>query len=224
MEQNNEIFEDNTPQNSNNKVVIGVFIFLTFAIIGATVAYYFNVQKSVEKELAAKGEIPEEKKINQELARVYEERISSLMKKVEDQQNEIKRLSQMLGDSKNVTQSVTKIQKPKSIIVAECTDMSVGKWQITEKCKQDLLAGIENTLKNTKDILAWEVVPIVDERPYKGSSPELKQEGLASFRTKDARELLDNIDKEDSLIFKGLTLKIDQKRGFKLKAYHLPEA
>ncbi len=223
QEKNNELIEE-SPQESGGMFVPVIVVFILLAIIGGAVTYFFNVQKKVEQELAAKNGIPEEKKINEELAKVYEQRIGSLMKKVEEQQVEIKRLSQLLADSKNTTAQVANIPKPKSILVAECTDMEVGKWNISTECKSNLIAGINQNIQNQKNIIAWEVIPIVDEKPYAGSSPELKQEGLASYRTRDAHALLENIDKEDSPVFKGLTLQQKEQRGFKLKAYYIPQS
>ncbi|WP_394997400.1 hypothetical protein [uncultured Helicobacter sp.] len=109
--------------------------------------------------------------------------------------------------------------KPQELLVSECGIMPVGKWSLNKKCQQALDEGLKHTLEDKK-VVAIEVSGIVDTRPYGGNSPELKQEGLASFRAREAilyvRQSVPHI-----AVFEGLSQQLPNKRGFVVKAYYV---
>lgn len=115
--------------------------------------------------------------------------------------------------------SLTLNIKPQETLVSECGIMPVGKWNLNKKCQQTLIEGLKHALEDKK-VVAIEVSGIVDTRPYGGSSPELKQEGLASFRAKEAilfvRKNMPNV-----AVFEGLSQQVPNKRGFVVKAYYV---
>ena len=85
-------------------------------------------------------------------------------------------------------------------------------------CLLSLATKIGNELEKDKKVVAFEIQGIVDNNPYKGLSPELKQEGLASFRAWNAiREINKKIP--NATAFEGPSLQLKDKRGYRIKAY-----
>lgn len=123
------------------------------------------------------------------------------------------------SEKDSVSLTLSYVIKPQETLVSECGIMPVGKWNLNKKCQQALMEGLKHALEDKK-VVAIEVSGIVDTRPYGGSSPELKQEGLASFRAKEAilfvRKNMPNI-----AVFEGLSQQVPNKRGFVVKAYYV---
>lgn len=109
--------------------------------------------------------------------------------------------------------------KPQETLVSECSVLPVGKWSLNQKCQQTLAENLKRTLED-KRVVAIEVSGVVDTRPYGGSSPELKQEGLASFRAKEAILFVQK-NAPNIAVFEGLSQQIPNKRGFVVKAYYV---
>ncbi|WP_334096553.1 hypothetical protein, partial [Helicobacter typhlonius] len=76
--------------------------------------------------------------------------------------------------------------KPKDKIVARCVNMKIGRWGMPKNCTEELTSGIVAMARADNKIVAFEISGVVDNLPYAGLSPELKQEGLASFRAREA--------------------------------------
>lgn len=110
--------------------------------------------------------------------------------------------------------------KPLDKNIASCNTMINGRWNVPDSCRDDVLSAIKKLVSANSDIIAIEVSGIVDNSPYSGPSAELKQEGLASFR---AREAIGIITREFSsvAVFEGLSIQAPNKRGFEVKAYYL---
>ncbi|RDU57371.1 hypothetical protein [Helicobacter sp. MIT 99-5507] len=110
--------------------------------------------------------------------------------------------------------------KPLDKNIASCNTMKNGKWDMPSACKDDVLNAIKVLINTNSEIIALEVSGIVDNSPYSGPSAELKQEGLASFR---AREAIGVITRGFSnvAVFEGLSIQAPNKRGFEVKAYYL---
>lgn len=110
--------------------------------------------------------------------------------------------------------------KPLDKNITSCNTMRNGRWNVPDSCRDDLLSAIKTLVSANSDIIAIEVSGIVDSSPYSGPSAELKQEGLASFR---AREAIGIITREFSnvAVFEGLSIQAPNKRGFEVKAYYL---
>ena len=87
-------------------------------------------------------------------------------------------------------------------------------------CSDDVISAIKKLITSNNEVIAIEVSVIVDNNPYAGPSAELKQEGLASFR---AREAIGVITRNFSSIavFEGLSIQSPNKRVFAVKAYYL---
>lgn len=110
--------------------------------------------------------------------------------------------------------------KPKDKIVAHCVDMKIGRWGIPKHCVDELVGGMAEMVHNDNKIVAFEVSGIVDNLPYAGLSPELKQEGLASFR---AREAIYIVGKKlpNVAVFEGLSQQKARERGFVVRAFYV---
>ena len=110
--------------------------------------------------------------------------------------------------------------KPKDKIVARCVNMKIGRWGMPQECFSELSSGIIDMIQKDNKIVAFEVSGIVDNLPYAGSSPELKQEGLASFR---AREAIYVVGKKlpNVAVFEGLSQQKARERGFVVRAFYV---
>lgn len=126
------------------------------------------------------------------------------------------------NDSESVN-SVSQLKyaiKPLDKNIASCINMKNGKWKMPNSCSDDVISAIKKLITSNNEVIAIEVSGIVDNNPYAGPSAELKQEGLASFR---AREAIGVITRNFSSIavFEGLSIQAPNKRGFEVKAYYL---
>lgn len=112
--------------------------------------------------------------------------------------------------------------KPLDKNIASCSNMENGKWKMPNSCSDMLVDSIKKLIESNNEIIAIEVSGVVDNNPYAGPSAELKQEGLASFR---AREAIGLITRKFSSIaaFEGLSIQAPNKRGFEVKAYYLKQ-
>ncbi|MDY3113548.1 MAG: hypothetical protein SOW25_04385, partial [Helicobacter sp.] len=120
--------------------------------------------------------------------------------------------------SANIATKLRYSIKPKKQIVAECYSMQIGSWDIPKSCLLAIATKVNAELENDKKVVAFEIQGVVDTNPYRGLSPELKQEGLASFRAWSAiREI--NAKLPNAIAFEGPSLQLENKRGYKIKAY-----
>ena len=110
--------------------------------------------------------------------------------------------------------------KPKDKIVARCVNMKIGRWGMPKNCTEELTSGIVAMARADNKIVAFEISGVVDNLPYAGLSPELKQEGLASFR---AREAIYIVSKRmpNVAAFEGLSQQKPNQRGFVVRAYYV---
>ncbi len=110
--------------------------------------------------------------------------------------------------------------KPKDKIVARCVNMKIGRWGMPKNCTEELTSGIVAMTRADNKIVAFEISGVVDNLPYAGLSPELKQEGLASFR---AREAIYIVSKRmpNVAAFEGLSQQKANQRGFVVRAYYV---
>ncbi|MDA3968161.1 hypothetical protein [Helicobacter ibis] len=118
----------------------------------------------------------------------------------------------------NTLTNIRYVIKPKKQIITECFAMEIGKWQIPANCMLSIATNVNKELKDDIRVVAFEVQGVVDTNPYRGLSPELKQEGLASFR---AREAIREINKKipNAVAFEGPSMQLPNKRGYSIKAY-----
>lgn len=96
--------------------------------------------------------------------------------------------------------------------------MGVGTWEIPQSCLLSIATKVDKELQADKRVVAFEVQGIVDTNPYRGLSPELKQEGLASFRAWNAIRAI-NAKIPNATVFEGPSLQLENKRGYSIKAY-----
>ncbi|MCI6217744.1 MAG: hypothetical protein MR629_04275 [Helicobacter sp.] len=148
---------------------------------------------------------------------------SSLQSELDARDLQIKRLEAQAEALKSEQQSVALnlgyIIKPKEELVSECSNLLLGKWEVSQICEQNLRRELRKVLDD-KRVVAVEIAGVVDTRPYRGAHAELKQEGLASFRAKEAILLATKIA-PNIAVFEGLSQQLPNKRGFLVKAYYV---
>lgn len=128
--------------------------------------------------------------------------------------------SALKASQNSITNKLRYTIKPKEKIVAHCKIMKIGRYAMPQTCQQELLNGVVEMINSDNKIVAFEVSGVVDNLPYGGLSPELKQEGLASFR---ARAAITNISKKISsvAVFEGLSKQRARERGFIVRAFYV---
>lgn len=223
MSKENESVElsfEEKPKKNHFLTYLLLLILLIIIVFG--LGYYLlnnEVGKNVINNLQNSLESQEIQPSNQEYAK--DEEIQRLQNALIQKEKELQSLSQSFNNS--TTQKPTTLQlrytiKPKKQIIAECFSMQTGKWEIPQGCLLSLATKISKELENDKKVVAFEVQGIVDNNPYKGLSPELKQEGLASFRAWNAiREI--NKKLPNVTAFEGPSLELKDQRGYRIKAY-----
>ncbi|WP_305862341.1 hypothetical protein [Helicobacter cholecystus] len=150
--------------------------------------------------------------------------MDELIKQIGIKNNQIKVLTEentaLKKQASSMTQRLSYIIKPKTQLVVECYKSKTGKWQLPQECVKTLIENVEMMLKEDKKIVALEVSGVVDEQKYGGSSPELKQEGLASFRAKSVIKYLKK-SLQTITVFEGLSVQEKGKRGYFIRAYYV---
>lgn len=110
--------------------------------------------------------------------------------------------------------------KPINKDIASCITMRNGSWVMPKSCSDEVVYSVRNLINTNTELIAIEVSGIVDSNPYSGPSAELKQEGLASFRAREAISLITRAF-SNVAVFEGPSMQINSKRGFQIKAYYL---
>lgn len=154
--------------------------------------------------------------------KVHEQIVNTLKKRIREQKITIENLEAEIASLKDdIRYRMMQLPKPKAITVGECTTLPVGTWKLTPDCEMELKKAIAKVQNMMEHVIAWEIIPRVDFQAYGGMSPELKQEGLASYRANEVILKLDIILPEKVVKFKGFTLEDENKRGWKIKVYIL---
>ncbi len=230
--------EKNIPKKSSGdgKILFSIVSIIILIICGVLIASYFEeFSKSFNEKHHHKEEVKfSDKSVNEITSQKTEnitdsnsaqteveiQKLKEIISKqtitIEELQNKLKTYK----ESDSVSLRLSYVIKPKPDYVAECTSYALGGWEIPKECKEDTIAKVKKEIQSDRKIVVWEVIPVVDENPYGGLSPELKQEGLASFRAKSVvSEIGEAV--EDITILKGFTQQEKDKRGYRLKAYYL---
>lgn len=213
--------EKNIATKKSGGVITFFLGFLSIVILFGTlggVAYYYFIIKN-DKNLFSLEEVK-----RSPLPIVENKGIDKLVKQIKSQSNQIQALQEenallKAQSQESITERLSYMIKPKSEFVAECYSANLGEWRIPATCVRELKANLSKLLQGDKRILVLEVIGIVDEKQYSGRSPELKQEGLASFRAKTVMMQLQQ-DFPNVLTFKGLSAQEKMKRGFSVRAYY----
>lgn len=220
MEDNSVI--NQTPKEREGGYFTFILGFLSVLILlGALggVAYYYFVLKKDLRENEAKSSNYGTKEIQ-----TLVEQIQVKNNQIKAKDDQIKLLTQenakLKNGAKGMIGRLNYIIKPNAQMIAECYSAKLGQWQIPAKCQQMAQKNLSELLNSNKKVVALEVIGVVDERQYTGRNPELKQEGLASFRAKEVirqmRQLFPNV-----VFFTGASEQKNQKRGFAIRAYYV---
>lgn len=210
------------PQPKQQKRGIATFLlgFLSVMILlGALggVGYYYLVKSKNPQHVI---QPPKSNIYNDASAKEIDE----LIRQIGAKNNQIKVLTEentvLKKQATSMTQKLSYVIKPKAKVVVECYKSRTGKWQLPQGCAKTLINNVQTILKEDKKIVALEVSGVVDEQKYKGFSPELKQEGLASFRAKSVMEYLKKA-LPTITTFEGLSIQQKGKRGYFIRAYYV---
>ncbi len=216
---------DNTmtsPQPKQQKKGIATFLlgFLSVMILlGALggVGYYYLIKSKGSQHVV----MPPKSNISNDASA---KEIDELIRQIGVKNNQIKVLTAentaLKKQASSMSQKLSYIIKPKAKVVVECYKSKTGKWQFPQECAKTLISNVQAILKEDKKIVALEVSGVVDEQKYKGLSPELKQEGLASFRAKSVIEYLRKT-LPTITTFEGLSIQQKGKRGYFIRAYYV---
>lgn len=164
-----------------------------------------EVSQSIESKLLTQENIAKQSELDSK---------DSQIKLLKAQTDNLKK--QQNNTSLNLRYSI----KPKDKIVAHCVNMKIGHYAMPQNCRNELREGIVEILKQDNTIVAFEISGIVDTRPYAGLSPELKQEGLASFRAKEAI-MVATQQMPSVAAFEGLSQQKPNQRGFVVRAFYV---
>lgn len=194
-------------------------VLILLGALGGVGYYYFMKHKQTTKELLTPKEVAPQVK-NEPTS----QEIDELIKQIGIKNSQIKVLQDenaiLKKQASSMTQKLSYVIKPQNKLVVECYNAQKGRWNIPQECAKVLIVNIQNLLKENKKIVALEVSGVVDNQQYSGFSPELKQEGLASFRARNVieylRKSLPNIT-----TFEGLSVQKPDKRGYFIRAYYI---
>lgn len=215
----------NIQQPKEKKGGVATFLlgFLSVLILAGAlggVGYYYLIKhKSSTKDFIA----PTQELVTQSNEPSSKE-IDELIKQIGIKNSQIKVLQEenavLKKQASSVVEKLNYVIKPQNKLVVECYSAQKGRWNIPQECAKVLIVNIQNLLKENKKIVALEVSGVVDNQQYSGFSPELKQEGLASFRARNVieylRKSLPNIT-----TFEGLSVQKADKRGYFIRAYYI---
>ena len=200
-------------RRSKSKVYLLMFAVVLLVALGG--AYYYIVKYSG---------MSLEEALEVTTARLTQQETSIQQSELDSKDAQIKLLKAQTNALKKEQNSVpVKLRysiKPKQKVVAVCHSMKLGRWKVPKSCQDELINGIFDIAREDNKIVAFEVSGIVDNLPYAGSSPELKQEGLASFR---AREAIWIVGKKmpNVAVFEGLSQQKAYQRGFVVRAFYV---
>lgn len=194
-------------------------VLILLGALGGVGYYYFMKHKQTTKDFLPQKEVAPQVK-NEPTS----QEIDELIKQIGIKNSQIKVLQDenaiLKKQASSMTQKLSYVIKPQNKLVVECYNAQKGRWNIPQECAKVLVVNIQNLLKENKKIVALEVSGVVDNQQYSGFSPELKQEGLASFRARNVieylRKSLPNIT-----TFEGLSVQKPDKRGYFIRAYYI---
>lgn len=194
-------------------------VLILLGALGGVGYYYFMKHKQTTKDFLPQKEVAPQVK-----SEPTSQEIDELIKQIGIKNSQIKVLQDenaiLKKQASSMTQKLSYVIKPQNKLVVECYNAQKGRWNIPQECAKVLVVNIQNLLKENKKIVALEVSGVVDNQQYSGFSPELKQEGLASFR---ARNVIEYLRKSlpDITTFEGLSMQKPDKRGYFIRAYYI---
>lgn len=200
---------------SKAKLYLVLFAVILLAALGGVYYYMVLFSNTSLEDVSAS--------LEQNLNRDHNERVIK-QSEIDSKDAQIKLLkaqtSELKKEQGNVSNKLRYSIKPKEKVVAHCVEMKIGKWAMPEKCANELRKGVGDMVAQDNKIVAFEISGVVDTLPYAGLSPELKQEGLASFR---AREGMRIVSKKlpNVAVFEGVSQQNPRQRGFIVRAYYV---
>ena len=214
----------NIQQPKEKKGGVATFLlgFLSVLILAGAlggVGYYYLIKHkstptgtALTQEPLAQSNEPSSKEIDELIKQIG---IKNSQIKVLQEENAV-----LKKQASSVVEKLNYVIKPQNKLVVECYNAQKGRWNIPQECAKVLIVNIQKLLKENKKIVALEVSGVVDNQQYSGFSPELKQEGLASFR---ARNVIEYLRKSLPSIttFEGLSVQKPDKRGYFIRAYYV---
>jgi len=205
-------------EKSSKAKAYGLFLIaLSVLLLSGTYYYYSKVSKSDLEpslnysDIVTGKEPPTKEEQNLDLLRAQ-------LKSKEEQIAMLLGTQAMLEKNKDGTARLSYVIKPKENALFEFYAMENGSWTLPSGAAASLQKSAKELMAQEKYLVAFEVRGVVDNNPYAGPSAELKQEGLASFRAKEAIIALESLDNA-VVAFEGPSLQTPNKRGFLVRAY-----
>lgn len=178
-------------------IILVIMLFLLLFFSGVVIYYLYSQSKS--------GEVEEIKSQRDALAK----RVAELERSIDRGSS----FTEVKTENKESIVAVKSLKKPKKVHLFSCLEFDVGSYKADKRCKD-----IAKSAKKMGYDL-YEIRGVVDNQPYAGLSPELKQEGLAGYRAKEGASLLEEDIPKDSILFQGFSKQMDKKRGFEVYGY-----
>lgn len=216
---------DDLDSKKSNFLPILLIVILVIVILFCGI--FYALTQPFGKEIL--GKIQGKTGIETTISDMSKDEVERLKVALKQKEQELIKLSKSVGglsetmeqikkDKKAITNNLGYSIKPKEAVITSCYSMQNGKWKIPQSCLLSIATKVNAELQNDKRVVAFEIQGIVDNKPYAGRSPELKQEGLASFR---AWEAIKEIEKKlpNVTAFEGPSLQLPNKRGYTIKAY-----
>ena len=213
-------------EKSNFLPILLIVILVIVLLFGGI---FYALMQPFGKEFLGKIQNKMGMEVTQDTKEVNLSEVKRLQDALQKKEQELIKLSKSVGglsetmeqikkDKKAITNNLGYSIKPKEAVITSCYSMQNGKWKIPQSCLLSIATKVNAELQNDKRVVAFEIQGIVDNKPYAGLSPELKQEGLASFR---AWEAIREIEKKlpNVTAFEGPSLQLPNKRGYTIKAY-----
>lgn len=213
-------------ENNDNKkavMVLGLIIVMVVILALVTYLFFYNDSQAYNNDDIDAISIPQVQTTQE--PQITE---SQTIEVAESQGTQGANVEQILPDSAMEVEtasapSISSLKytiKPNDMDIFSCVNMRNGKWAMPNQCSSEIVNAVQRLIDNNAELIALEVSGIVDNNPYAGPSAELKQEGLASFR---AREAIITIMRNFSNVaaFEGPSMQMPNKRGFQVKAYYL---
>lgn len=180
-------------------------------VLGIVVGYYFLGHSMNNQAQAVQSSMDANREHHSDVTRLLDDALYQ-------KERELEGFVYSSREDPNTLQKLRYTIRPKQQVITECFVMEVGKWEIPKSCLLSIAIKVDKELQEDRRVVAFEVQGIVDTNPYRGLSPELKQEGLASFRAWNAIRAIE-AKIPNVVVFEGPSLQLKEKRGYTIKAY-----
>lgn len=199
-------------------LIIGI---IGAAVVIASIFFWLSRQEDPTGPLKTRierqaQEIAELKNRPAEVREVVREVVKEVVVEVEKECGTPAPALAAAAPAKPALQEIT-LRVPKAILKIECHSMEIGRWEVPASCLEKLKKALGGKVDKERHFLA--VTPVVDSKPYPGPLNELKQAGLAQFRSTAGSDALRKSVGQNVLIFHRRPVQTDDARGFNVELF-----